>query len=102
MRSMLIVLGMLVGASALRGGAEVNPIRKVVNLLENLQKELEEEGAKEKELYDKFMCFCDNGASDLLKAANDAMAQNKAAIAQLESDTAEKSQLESDIKGHQK
>merc|ERR1719281_2215089 len=101
MRSMLIVLGMLVGASALRGGAEVNPIRKVVNLLENLQKELEEEGAKEKVLYDNFMCFCDNGAADLLKTANDAKAANKAGIAKLESDTAEKTQLEADIKQHE-
>merc|ERR1719281_1614808 len=101
MRSMLIVLGMLVGASALKGGAEVNPIRKVTNMLENLQKEIEEEGAKEKVLYDKFMCFCDNGAADLLKTANDALAANKAGIAQLESDTAEKTQLEADIKQHE-
>merc|ERR1719281_706426 len=100
MRSMLIVLGMLVGASALKGGAEVNPIRKVTNMLENLQKELEAEGAKEKELYDKFMCFCDNGAADLLKTANDADAANKAAAAQLEADTAEKAQLEGDLKTH--
>merc|ERR1719281_769577 len=101
MRSMLIVLGMLVGASALRGGAEVNPIRKVVNMLENLQKEIQAEGDKEKVLYDNFMCFCDNGAADLLKTANDAKAANKAGIAKLESDTAEKTQLEADIKQHE-
>merc|ERR1719355_516217 len=87
----------LVGASAV----EVNPIRKVTNMLENLQKELEAEGAKEKVLFDNFMCFCDNGAADLLKTANDAKAANKAGIAQLESDTAEKTQLEADIKQHE-
>merc|ERR1719174_2486530 len=70
-------------------------------MMENMQKEIEEEGKKEQVLYDKFMCFCDNGAADLLKSANDAMAQNSAAISKLESDTAEKSQLEGDIKGHE-
>merc|ERR1719247_3305223 len=46
------------------------------------------------------MCFCDNGAGDLLKAASDADAQNKAATAQLEADSSEKAQLEEDIKTH--
>merc|ERR1719247_1149150 len=46
------------------------------------------------------MCFCDNGAGDLLKAASDAEAQNKAATAQLEADSSEKAQLEEDIKTH--
>jgi len=77
-----------------------NPIRKIVNLLETMQKEIEAEGAKEKELFDKFMCFCDNGAADLLKSANDAKAANKAAMAKLESSSSEKAQLEEDIKTH--
>eukprot|EP00746_Dinoflagellata_sp_MGD_P149655 gnl/MRDRNA2_/MRDRNA2_81657_c0_seq5.p1 gnl/MRDRNA2_/MRDRNA2_81657_c0~~gnl/MRDRNA2_/MRDRNA2_81657_c0_seq5.p1 ORF type:complete len:721 (+),score=251.65 gnl/MRDRNA2_/MRDRNA2_81657_c0_seq5:77-2164(+) len=77
-----------------------NPIRKVVTLMQNMQKEVEVELAKEKELYDKFMCFCDAGTSDLQKTAADAKAQNKALTAKYESDTAEKSQLESDIKQH--
>merc|ERR1719261_2013822 len=93
------------GALALRTSealtSSVNPIRKVTMLMENMQKEIEEEGKKEQVLYDKFMCFCDNGAADLLKSANDAMAQNAASISKLEADTAEKSQLEGDIKGHE-
>merc|ERR1719453_1157644 len=77
-----------------------NPIRKIVNLLENMQKEIEAEGAKEKELFDKFMCFCDNGAADLLKSANDAKAANKAATSKLEASSSEKAQLTEDIKTH--
>jgi len=79
---------------------KVNPIRKIVGLMENMQKEIEAQQAKDQELYDKFMCFCDNGAADLLKTANEAEAAGKAAAAQLEADTAEKAQLESDIKTH--
>ena len=37
---------------------EANPIRKVVTLLQDMQKELEAEGKKEEELYNKFMCYC--------------------------------------------
>merc|ERR1719352_359824 len=66
-----------------------------------MQKEIEAQGEKDKVLYDNFMCFCDNGKADLLKTANDAEAANKAAAAQLEADTAEKAQLEGDIKTHQ-
>jgi len=79
---------------------KVNPIRKIVGLMENMQKEIEAQQAKDQALYDNFMCFCDNGAADLLKTASDADAANKAAAAQLEADTAEKAQLESDIKTH--
>jgi len=77
-----------------------NPIRKVVTMMQNMQKEIETEGAKEKELYDKFMCFCDGGTADLQKTAADAKAENKALTAKYDSDTAEKAQLESDIKQH--
>jgi len=78
----------------------VNPIRKIIVMMENMQKEILAEGEKEKALFDKFMCFCDNGAADLLKTASDADAQNKAATSQLEQDSAEKAQLEEDIKTH--
>merc|ERR1719272_483693 len=86
---------------ALVSASEVNPIRKITGMLENMQKEIEAQGASDKALYENFMCFCDNGAADLLKTASDAEAANKAAAAQLEADTAEKAQLESDIKTHQ-
>merc|ERR1719428_1614531 len=87
---------LLVSANA----AEVNPIRKITGLLENMQKEIEAQGEKDKALYDNFMCFCDNGAADLLKTANEADAAAKAAASQLEADTAEKATLEGDLKTH--
>merc|ERR1719420_1938857 len=101
-RALLSVLFLINGAhgAALEEKTQVNPIRKIINLLEGMQKEIEAEGEKEKKLFDNFMCFCDNGAGDLLKAANEAEAENKAATAQLEQDTSEKAQLEEDIKTH--
>merc|ERR1719161_1211784 len=69
-------------------------------MLENMKAEIAAQAAADKELYDKFMCFCDAGTADLLKTAAEAEAANKAAAAQLEADTAEKAQLEGDIKTH--
>jgi len=43
----------------------VNPIRKVVTLLQMMQKKVTAEGEAEKDLYDKFMCYCKNGAGAL-------------------------------------
>jgi len=100
MARQLCLIALLASASALDSTVQVNPIRKITNMLENMKKEIEEQGEKDKVLFDNFMCFCDNGAADLLKTANEADAAAKAAAAQLEADTAEKAQLEEDIKTH--
>merc|ERR1719506_884948 len=41
-------------------------------MLQNMQKKVEAEGNKEKELYDKFMCYCKTGGGDLQKSISDA------------------------------
>merc|ERR1719316_350651 len=74
-----------------------NPIRKIVSLLQNMQKEIEAEGAKEKELFDKFMCFCSGNNGDLTKAAEDAKAKIEELSAQLKSDEASKVQTEQEL-----
>jgi len=43
----------------------LNPIRKVVNLLQAMQKKVHDEGEQELELYKKFMCYCKTGGGDL-------------------------------------
>jgi DNA repair exonuclease SbcCD ATPase subunit len=68
--SALLVLP--VCASAVREEHAANPIRKVVNMLQMMQKKVEAEGEKEKELFEKFMCYCKNSGSDLAKSIADA------------------------------
>eukprot|EP00435_Cladocopium_sp_Y103_P075052 s180_g53.t1 len=51
-RLMLIPLAMANMASG------ANPIRKVVNLLQNMKAKVEKEGDTEQELYEKFQCYC--------------------------------------------
>eukprot|EP00444_Apocalathium_aciculiferum_P041469 CAMPEP_0183551954 /NCGR_PEP_ID=MMETSP0371-20130417/70730_1 /TAXON_ID=268820 /ORGANISM="Peridinium aciculiferum, Strain PAER-2" /LENGTH=730 /DNA_ID=CAMNT_0025756773 /DNA_START=63 /DNA_END=2255 /DNA_ORIENTATION=- len=43
----------------------MNPIRKVVTLLQQMQKKVTAEGEAEKELFDKFMCYCRTGGGEL-------------------------------------
>jgi len=77
-----------------------NPIRRVVNMLQAMQKKCEEEGEKEKELYEKFICYCKTNTGEL--TASIAAAQTK--IAELETqvaeDSAAKSQLDEELRNH--
>ena len=52
--------------------AAANPIRKVVNMLQMMQKKVEAEGEKEQELFDKFMCYCKASGGDLAASIADA------------------------------
>merc|ERR1719160_1785428 len=79
-----------------------NPIRKIVTLLQNMQKEVEATGVKEKELFDKFMCFCSGSDGDLKKKAADATASIEELSAKLKSEEAEKVQLGQDLIAHKK
>merc|ERR1712032_1476735 len=85
------------GASAT---ATANPIRKVVTMLQNMQKQVQEEGAREKELYEKYMCWCKTSGGDLEKEIE----ANKAKIAELgpaiKEAESKKKQLEEDVKQH--
>jgi len=100
---MLVILGVsALGFAQAETTQGANPIRKIVTLLQNMQKEIEAEGAKEKELFDKFMCFCSGNDGDLKKKAADATAQIEELGAKLKSEEAEKVQLGQDLIGHKK
>lgn len=79
-----------------------NPIRKVVTLMQDMQKELEAEGAKEKEMFEKFMCFCGSNGGDLAAAIETGKASIESLSAKLKSEEAEKIQLGQELVGHKK
>merc|ERR1719408_1050105 len=97
------VLALVLGASATSAGSgteaalAVNPIRRVVSMLQLMQKKVTAEGKKEKELYDKFMCWCETGADDLEKAIADAETKIPQLESQISEMEAEKGQLAADI-----
>merc|ERR1719409_118300 len=103
MKRVVCVAALLGGASAAANGANgANPIRKVVTLMQNMQKEIEETGKKEKELFDKFMCYCSNNGGELAKSIEDGKARIEELSAKLKSEEAEKSQNEQDLIQHKR
>jgi hypothetical protein len=72
----LAALAQVAGATSAQAGATVshrmNPIRRVVNLLQQMQEQVTAEGKAEKELFEKFMCYCTTGKDDLKLAISSA------------------------------
>jgi chromosome segregation ATPase len=97
------MLVMLPGVVAVEQHATVtaNPIRKVVTMLQSMQKKVTAEGEKEQELFDKFMCYCKNGDEALAKSISDAEAKVPAVTSDIEEAEATVKQLKLDLKSHQ-
>jgi chromosome segregation ATPase len=73
MRGALLLLILAAGvAEGAAAATSANPVRKVVQMLTAMQKKVTEEGEKEAELFDKFMCYCKTGSGDLSKSIGDA------------------------------
>merc|ERR1719337_498718 len=95
----LVLVAGLSGVSAEQVSA--NPVRKVVTMLQAMQKKVTQEGDKEVELFEKFMCYCKNGDEALGKSIGDAEAKMPQVTADIEAGEAEVKQLKSDLKNHQ-
>merc|ERR1719506_2042598 len=99
----IVLLGLVFGgAFAAQVEMGKNPIRKVVTLMQNMQKEIETEGEKEKELYEKFMCFCKTSYAELTKKDEDAKAKIDELGAKLKAEAAEKTQIAQELVDHKK
>jgi septal ring factor EnvC (AmiA/AmiB activator) len=76
----------------------VNPIRKVVTMLQQMQTKISAEGEKREKMFDQYMCYCSNADGTLGKSISDAETK----IPQLESAIKEgaalKKQLEAELK----
>jgi outer membrane murein-binding lipoprotein Lpp len=80
--------------------ATVNPIRRVVTMLQMMGKKIAEEGAKEEEQFDRFMCYCKTGGSSLEKAIADAEAKIPQLEAAIKESGSQVLQLKADVKQH--
>lgn len=82
--------------------AKPNPIRRVVTLLQEMQKEITTEVEKEKEMYEKFQCYCKQNSGSLDAKTKEAAALIKKTKAEVESLTGQKKQLREELKKHKK
>merc|ERR1740138_1265432 len=97
-----LVAALLLGSAAASEGASqraaANPIRKVVSMLQAMQGKITEEGKKEKEIYEKFMCYCKTGKGDLGASISAAEAKISALPSEIEALVEQKAQDEDALK----
>jgi len=100
-RSVVALLAASCAAPAASASTAVNPIRKVVNLLQQMQQKVAEEGEKEKELYQKYECWCKTGAKDLAASIEAAEAKIGELTADIKESEENKEKTEAELKQHQ-
>merc|ERR1719163_395828 len=94
------LLALLGVASSAETKLHGNPIRRVVTMLQEMQKSVEKEGETEKELYDKFMCYCETTDGELATSIDQGNTKVSELSSQLEEDTASKAQMDQDVAQH--
>jgi len=85
----------ILGAGAV--DSQMNPIRKVVMMMQNMQIQVTANGKKAEKMFDKYMCYCKNGDEALEKSISDAEAKISQLESQIGEEAAEKKQLEADV-----
>jgi len=103
----LLLIVLVAGTSSVQSAEQsqaalnaANPIRKVVTMLQMMQKKVNKEGEKETALYTKYVCWCRSGAGSLGQSIADANTKIPAVAASIKEAEATKVQLETDIKQH--
>jgi chromosome segregation ATPase len=79
---------------------EENPIRRIVNLLQGMQKKIEKEGEEMEDMFEKFQCYCKLNSEKLqtnVDGLNDEIPQHEASV---KSKSESKMQIEEELKGH--
>merc|ERR1719473_1666689 len=98
---MVMLLASATEAAGESTAVTANPIRKVVTMLQMMQKKVMAEAEKETELYEKYMCYCKTGASTLSKSIADAEAKMPELQSAIEEAEAKMKQLKEDVAAHQ-
>jgi len=99
----LLLLGFAaVQAAAVRGkeSAAENPIRRIVNLLQAMAKEIEADGEKDEEMHEKYMCYCETNTKTLGTSITELTEKVPQIEASIEEAVATKAQLEADLAKH--
>jgi len=99
-RCCIVVAFALFTCGKASGAVAPNPIRKVVGLMQDMQKEIQGEMDKEKALFEKFMCICTEYPAMLSDTVETGKKTIERLAGQLEEEKAEKDQLDQDLKGH--
>jgi hypothetical protein len=92
-----LVIAALVAGNAEADTQKANPIRKVVTMLQKIQKKVEVEGQKEEAMFDKYMCYCKTTSADLTGSIDAATTKIPQVASSIETAEGQKVQLDSDL-----
>jgi hypothetical protein len=81
---------------------KTNPIKRVINLLNDMKAQLEKEASKEAEMYDEMVCWCETNEKEKVKAIADAEAKDKDLSAEIESRAARFGSVSTEIEAMKK
>jgi len=99
-KSSFALLALATTAHSAGVNSHANPIRKVVTMLQNLKAKVEGEGEKEREIHEKYMCYCKNGAASLEKSVADAGPRISELASAIKEAEAKKAGIDSEIQNH--
>jgi len=102
MRVLALFLAAAVSAAVLQTNADAqeNPIRRIVNLLQKMQKEVAEEGERDKDLNEKFICYCQTNDGELAASTEELRNKIPQIEASIEESVSLKAQLDADLARH--
>jgi len=95
-----LLLALAGSAPTLSAAHRTNPIRKVVTMLQDMQTKVAEEGKKEEDLYEKFMCYCTKNSVLLDQAIEDGKEKIESSGAEVVAKVEKKAQLNADLIEH--
>mmetsp|Transcript_54139 Transcript_54139/g.121685 ORF Transcript_54139/g.121685 Transcript_54139/m.121685 type:complete len:729 (+) Transcript_54139:77-2263(+) len=100
----IVCLALVLPLSAVRtmnhdaAKVEANPIRRVVTMLQAMQKKIADEGSEEKTLYDKFMCYCKTSGGTLQEGIAAAEKKSPAVSSDISTAESQKVGMQEDLK----
>jgi len=91
----------VVCANSDKSDATANPIRKVVNLLQSMQKKITAEGVEQEKTHEKYTCYCQTAGANLQTSVNTADAKIPQVESAIKEGESRKVQLQQELKDHQ-
>jgi chromosome segregation ATPase len=87
-------------AAHLETDAAENPIRRIVNLLQKMQVEVNDEAARDKDLNEKFVCYCEKNDGELSASLADLREKIPRLEASITESESLKAQLDAELVAH--
>merc|ERR1719443_1272868 len=80
-----------------KASVKENPMRRILTMLQDMQKEVEREGEAEKEIFEKALCACEGGEKELDQTIADSEAAIEEWTSKTESGKAGSAQLTQEV-----